>query len=84
MQPSSRYKSPAPISHARFIVFRRALAEVLGGPLFFDDYADFDAVFAVINEHVSESFTVEEADQALECFSQSNKIMYTSGMIYKI
>jgi hypothetical protein len=84
VQPSSMYESPVPISHARFMIFRRTLASLLGSPLFSDDCADFDAVLAAINERLPGSFSGEEGDQALERLSKNNKVMYTGGMVYKI
>jgi len=78
--------APAPaISDARLRAFQTAVGQLIDGPLFANDAADAEPLIAAVNARVQgESFGEEEAEAALVRMSESNKVMYSGGIVYKI
>ncbi|KAF2279186.1 DNA replication licensing factor MCM3 [Westerdykella ornata] len=88
-QTESQEDSQAAITDARLKVFQTALGQLIDGPLFANDAADVEPLLAAINARLGNgagrhAFEIEEAEQALNKLSDSNKIMYSGGMVYKI
>lgn len=86
-QPNGEPPAEAPISAARVQAFQTALGQLIDGPLFANDAADFAPVAAAVNARLragEDSFDDAEAKKALVELDEKNKIMFTGGYVYKI
>ncbi|KAF2747870.1 DNA replication licensing factor MCM3 [Sporormia fimetaria CBS 119925] len=77
------------ITPARLQIFQTALGQLIDGPLFANDAADVEPLIAAVNARLGrgagrEPFDDDEAEQALQKLSESNKVMYEGGVVYKI
>jgi DNA replication licensing factor MCM3 len=75
------------ISPQRVQVFQQALGQLIDGPLFANDAADVEPLVEAVNARVSsreEQFSKAEAERALVELNDANKIMFSSGVVYKI
>jgi len=84
-QQQSRPKDK--ISRERVQVFQSALGQLMDGPLFANDAADLEPLIGAVNARLSTenpTFENEEAVEALEVLQEQNKIMFTSGVVYKL
>lgn len=66
-----------PISEERVNAFRRAMGQLLDGPLFEDDAAQLDPLIEAINAKIAsrDAFSKEEAVKALKVMDERNMIM---------
>lgn len=75
------------ISDARLQAFQVVLGQLIDGPLFANDAADFEPLVAAVNARLRSGegvFEQAEAEKALEQLNDRNKIMYSGGIVYKI
>ncbi|KAH0284080.1 DNA replication licensing factor mcm3 [Aureobasidium namibiae CBS 147.97] len=75
------------ITAQRLQVFQQALGQLIDGPLFANDAADVEPLVEAVNARIAsreEQFSAGEAEKALVELNDANKIMYTSGVVYKI
>jgi DNA replication licensing factor MCM3 len=75
------------LSPARFQAFQSALGQLIDGPLFANDAADFAPLVAAVNARLRSGeapFGDREATAALEALNERNRIMFSGGIVYKI
>jgi DNA replication licensing factor MCM3 len=75
------------LSPARFQAFQSALGQLIDGPLFANDAADFAPLVAAVNAKLRRGeapFGEGEATRALEMLNERNRIMFSGGIVYKI
>ncbi|THY70924.1 DNA replication licensing factor mcm3 [Aureobasidium pullulans] len=76
------------LSEARQDMFERALGNLIDTDLFKDDAADVDALLVAVNAELvkngQEAFDSKEANVALTEMNETNKIMFSGGIVYKL
>jgi DNA replication licensing factor MCM3 len=75
------------LTPARFQAFQSALGQLIDGPLFANDAADFAPLVAAVNAKLRSGevqFGDREAERALEMLNERNRIMFSGGIVYKI
>ncbi|THZ18847.1 DNA replication licensing factor mcm3 [Aureobasidium pullulans] len=76
------------LSEARQDMFERALGNLIDTDLFKDDAADVDALLMAVNAELvkngKEAFDSKEANVALTDMNETNKIMFSGGIVYKL
>jgi DNA replication licensing factor MCM3 len=75
------------IAPARVQAFQTALGQLIDGPLFANDAADFEPLVAAVNARLRSGearFDEDEAAKALEELNDRNKVMFSGGIVYKI
>ena len=86
-QPDAEDAAPQPIAAPRLQAFQTSLGQLIDGPLFANDAADFEPLLSAVNARLrsgEERFAEPEARLALEELNERNKVMYTGNIIYKL
>ena len=86
-QPPQSSSDPVTIPPARLQVFQTALGQLIDGPLFANDAADVEPLVAAVNARLArgdKKFGDQEANAALEELNDRNKVMLSSGVVYKL
>ena len=86
-QPPQSSSDPVTISPARLQVFQTALGQLIDGPLFANDAADVEPLVAAVNARLArgdKKFGDQEANAAIEELNDRNKVMLSSGVVYKL
>ncbi|KAH8548476.1 MCM2/3/5 family-domain-containing protein [Umbelopsis sp. PMI_123] len=71
-------------SSSRLQLFRQRISKLRSDSYFFEDKCEIDALYAGINQGMSEPFTQQETDQFLEAMAIDNQLMYSDGIVYMI
>lgn len=68
----------------RLQLFRQRISKLRSENYFFEDKCEIDALYAGINQGISEPFSQQEAEHFLETMAIDNQLMYSDGIVYMI
>ncbi|KAM3578556.1 MCM DNA helicase complex subunit [Umbelopsis sp. WA50703] len=69
---------------SRLQVFRQRISRLRSENYFFEDKCEIAALFAGINQGMTEPFTQQETESFLEAMAIDNQLMYSDGIVYMI
>ena len=79
---------PSTPSNERVNTFQQCLGQLIDGPMFANEAADVEPVVEAVNRLAGETgqsgFEMNEAESVLGVLAERNRVMYESGIVYKL